>query len=171
MVDREGISALMDGEVEQEALAGQLGHAGELEELRECWSTYHLIGDVIRGDGALGRGVSAKVALSLASEPTVLAPRRTKRGVPGGRPGIAWAAAATVAGVSVAGWLALGTTGPSLEPRTADLGPRTVAVASGTGASTAIDSDMNEYMMVHQEYSPTGAMHGVGSYVRTASAR
>lgn len=171
MVDREGISALMDGEVEHEGLVEKLGHAGEQEELRECWGTYHLIGDVIRGDRALNRDFAEKVAADLASEPTVLAPRRTKPVLASRRTSIAWAAAATVAGVGVAGWLALGTAGPSLEQRTADLGPRTVAVASGTAGSTALDADMNEYLMVHQEYSPTGAMHGVGSYVRTASAR
>jgi hypothetical protein len=41
--------------------------------------------------------------------------------------------------------------------------------AESTPAS--VDSDVNDYLMAHQEYSPTAAMHGVASYVRTVSAR
>lgn len=50
---RERVSALADGQLDDEELAQALGELGERDELRVSWHTYHLVGDVLRsGDHA-----------------------------------------------------------------------------------------------------------------------
>jgi sigma-E factor negative regulatory protein RseA len=45
----EQVSALLDGELRDQALTGQaLAHLRENAEARRCWSDYHLIGEVLR---------------------------------------------------------------------------------------------------------------------------
>ena len=45
---KDKISALMDGELDSIDVAGTISQIKESEELRNEWSTYHLIGDVLR---------------------------------------------------------------------------------------------------------------------------
>ena len=71
------------------------------------WVCYHVIGDALRGDrAALRPGSSQRFAARLAAEPTVLAPHAE---APQRAARFAWAAAATVAAVSLVGWVAFGT--------------------------------------------------------------
>ena len=98
----ERISRLMDGDVdavEMDALLSTLKSDAALA----TWSCYHTIGDALRGEPAVTRGVGAAVARQLVAEPTVLAPRAA----PASRPvPWVWAAAASVAAVTVVGWTA-----------------------------------------------------------------
>jgi sigma-E factor negative regulatory protein RseA len=78
--------------------------------------------------------------------------------------------AATIAGIGVVVWMVLGQQGDGAGGRL-DVAQSGAVAPRAELAAQAADSDVNDYMMAHQEYSPTAAMHGVASYVRTVSAR
>ncbi len=154
------ISRLMDGELE-----GAEADAA-LRELKRpdgfaAWACYHVIGDALRGAGGPTPGFADRFAARLAAEPTVLAPRR--RHAP--RLPFVWAAAATVAAVAVVGWVAVSM-----------LDPQSMAVANARGAAAVGAAQSKpapvspEYLLAHQEYSPTTQIQGVGPYLRAVSA-
>jgi hypothetical protein len=118
-----------------------------------------VIGDAVRG--VASRGLDSKRFVELfAAEPTVLAPPRRSTAPHA----IALALAATVAAVSVVGWVAL-TTMPA--PVAAIASARQAVGVRAADARPAVD---NEYVLVHQEYSPTNAIQGIGPYLRAVSA-
>ena len=128
------------------------------------WVCYHVIGDALRGSSAIMPGFAAGFATRLAAEPTVLSPPRR-----GPAPAaVAWAAAATVAAISVVGWVAM-----NMLPA-AD-GTLPAALVSAKQAATVRAADTrpavdNEYLLVHQEYSPTTAIQGARPYLRAVAA-
>ena len=70
---REQISALADGQLDGDGFAQAMGHIGEADDLRATWSTYHLIGDVLRSS-ELARGAAdidfvTRLQNKLAAEP------------------------------------------------------------------------------------------------------
>jgi hypothetical protein len=107
------------------------------------------------------RGLDAKAFVALfEAEPTVLAPPRRSPAPHA----IALALAATIAAVSVVGWVAL-TTMPA--PAAAIASARQAVSVRAADARPAVD---NEYLLVHQEYSPANAIQGIGPYLRAVSA-
>jgi len=156
----EDISRLMDGELadgEVETVCSRLNRPDGVT----TWVCYHVIGDALRGSGAHTAGFAQRFAARLALEPTVLAPR-SRRGSP--LP-IAWAAAATLAAVAVVGWVAVST----LEvPTTALTKARDAgAVRAAQVRPPAVPAD---YLLAHQEYSPTVQIQGVDPNLRAVSA-
>lgn len=165
MVERERVSALMDGELELDQIPG-LERVMKDEEARSCWRTYHLIGDVMRGEKAGTVDFVGRVSTALAAEPTVLAPKRPRPSGAARNRMFALSAAASVAGVALVGWLAF-RGGIAEEP-----GPwRTGASGRAPTPMAADDREVRDYLHAHQEYSPTAGMHGVGAYVRTVAAQ
>ncbi len=163
----ERLSAFMDGELADHEAAHQVTQLTEDPELRASWRTYHLIGDAMRGEAGYGTGVAGKVCDRLAEEPTVLAPRPRMRLRNVRR--IALAAAASVGGVALVAWLALFNNPFAVQPKLA------VNQAS-PGAQTALaampaNGAVNDYLLAHQQFSPSTAMQGVASYVRTVSGQ
>jgi sigma-E factor negative regulatory protein RseA len=155
----EEVSLLMDGELDADS-AERACHGFREVSSVQTWVCYHVIGDCLRGDGAPIRGISKRFAARLAAEPTVLAPSRA-RPTP---TAIALAMAASVAAVGVVGWVAL-TTMP--------LPPSTIATAQRAADVRAADLRrpvVNEYLLAHQEYSPTTAIQGVRPYLRAVTA-
>ena len=158
----EQLSRLMDGDLPDEEVERVVAQCAR-PELLACWNGYHLIGDALRGRHPAPIDVSSRVAKALASEPTVLAPRRAAP-----RPLATWAfaAAAGVAAVSVVGWTALSLT---QTPGTA------IAKAREAGTITAAQVRPQglpqDYVLVHQEYSPATALQGVRPYLRAVSAQ
>jgi sigma-E factor negative regulatory protein RseA len=161
MVMGEEISRLMDGEIgddEFDATYSRLKHPDSQAE----WACYHVIGDTLRGSCRLSSGFSQRFAARLAAEPTVLAPQPRQN-----RPlAYAWAAAAGVAAVALVGWVAFGT--PDAQ---------TPVMAKASEAATvrpaAVRRDTpvpNDYLLAHQEYSPSTQIQGIGPYLRAASA-
>ena len=154
----EEISQLMDGELDtgrvDDVCAG-LRDTGCVA----TWVCYHVIGDSLRGSATATTGFSARFSQRLAAEPTVLAPQRKTAPA-----AAALAIAATVAAVSVVGWVALATmpTAPN-----ALVAARQAATIRAADARPAVD---NEYVLVHQEYSPTTAIQGVRPYLRAVAA-
>ena len=98
----ERISRLMDGDVDAAEMDGLLVTL-KSDAAMATWSCYHTIGDALRGEPAVTRGIGMAVARQLVTEPTVLAPRAS----PASRTASwAWAAAASVAAATVVGWTA-----------------------------------------------------------------
>lgn len=150
---KEQISALMDGELDGQAADGAIASLhGEGESL-EAWRTYHLISDAMRDTRLLSAGFAARVAQRLEQEPTVLAPANLRR-TPVKR--FALAAAASVAGVGLVGWLAFAPQAPNPQP-VAKM--QTIPLPSAT----------NDYLLAHQGFSPRVSLQGMAPYVRTVA--
>jgi sigma-E factor negative regulatory protein RseA len=69
------LSGVLDGEqsrAETDTLVEAMKHD---EDLRQAWSEYHLIGDLMRGVGSGREDFMTRFSAQLAQEPTVLAPR------------------------------------------------------------------------------------------------
>jgi sigma-E factor negative regulatory protein RseA len=147
------ISQLMDGELGRRESEAQIRRLESDESLLASWETYHLIGDTLRHETGLTTDFARQLHQRLGREPAVLAPhmRPSHRVVRYTLP-----LAAGVAGVTLVAWLAL-----SFQQAGQQASP-TVANAGNAGV-------MSDYLTAHQEFSPSTAMHGVASYVRTVS--
>jgi sigma-E factor negative regulatory protein RseA len=160
MVMNEELSRLMDGELPDSEVDRVVGACRSSEGL-DAWACYHLIGDTLRGARLAKPMASRRFSQALAAEPTVLAPRRAPRAMASW----AWAAAATVAAVTVVGWTAMSLT---QTPGTA------IAKAREAGTLTAArvrpQTLPQDYVLAHQEFSPATAIQGVRPYVRAVSA-
>ncbi|WP_416307773.1 sigma-E factor negative regulatory protein [Neptunicella sp. SCSIO 80796] len=71
----ESLSALVDGELQDESILGELSQNSEL---MQKWQGYHLVRDTMRKElpAQLNFDIAAGVAQALANEPTVLAPKK-----------------------------------------------------------------------------------------------
>lgn len=160
-MDDDDLSRLMDGELPEsdvERVLAGCRSGGALV----TWTCYHLIGDALRGDRRLSPRISHRFAEALSAEPTVLAPRRV---VPKAAGSWAWGVAATIAAVAVVGWTA---TSLTQTPGTALAKAR--EASSVTAAQVRTIALPQDYVLVHQEYSPSTAIQGVGPYIRSVSA-
>lgn len=163
----ERVSAFMDGEVGDDEVAAQVARLRQDPALRERWDTYHLISDAMRsvaGAHAESTGkpdFMERFSATLAQEPTVLAPKTRVRSRTVRR--VALSLAASFGGVALVAWLALSNNPFMPAPETvAQARPAPVAIKSADGA-------VNDYLLAHQQFSPSTAMQGVASYVRTVS--
>lgn len=165
----EQISALMDNELSGQDARQAMLRLGDIPEARDAWGTYHLIGDVMRGQSSAVNVVS-RVAVSLKDEPTVLAPRRPARS--GKALTFALSAAASVSAIAVVGWMAF-STGSLIQPA-ADIAQSSqpvpaLASVEPPPTSSPIDGQMNEYLLAHQGVSPSSGLQGVAPYIRSIS--
>jgi sigma-E factor negative regulatory protein RseA len=168
----EGISALMDGELDEHPAQREIALLKNDPELRERWDTFHLVGDALRGEPMISAGFSAAFAQRLAAEPTVLAPRRTSRQAKRVTT-YALSAAASVSAAALVAWVAM--SGPNADTMVAGNGSEgRTGVAGGPAAaipaSVSTDGTMNEYFLAHQGFSPSTAIQGLAPYIRTVSA-
>lgn len=163
----ERISAFMDGELEDHEAAGQVRRLKEDPELRAAWETYHMIGDAMRGEAGYSSGLVIKVSTRLTAEPTVLAsrPRMHLRNVRR----LALSAAASIGGVALVAWLAL--FGNPFVPQQNLAVNQAPLVTQTQLAATPANGAVNDYLLAHQQFSPSTAMQGVASYVRTVSGQ
>lgn len=157
---KNNISTLMDGELfedEAEALFDEIKRdAGAHRD----WAAYHLIGDVLRQPEYIHRDISASVREIMQLEPTVLAPR--SRGVTQKVRNVALSAAASLMALGVVAWMSVQVspeTNPQLAMQQANLRPASMKTQSKSG----------DYLMAHQEFSPSNDMNGGASYIRTVS--
>lgn len=172
------ISAFIDGESGEYEGRAALARFKNESECREAWAIYHMIGDAMRGERALRHDFTARVCGCLDGEPTVLAPRMARRHLAR----YALSAAASVAAVVFVltlvnttggkpgdGGVQLMASNTSATPAAASapIAPRAAPSAAQTAASrTAV----NEYLMAHQEFSPSTTLQGMAPYIRTVAA-
>lgn len=140
------LSATLDGETERaetEACIKALKHdAG----LRQSWSDYHLIGDLMRGEAPTQGDFMARFSAQLSAEPTVLAPRRS-----------VWPQRVAVASfASLAVWGAISLTRvmseePATLPMAATSGFQQASLSSEPAGE---DARFVPYLVAHQEFAP-----------------
>ncbi|MBI5920126.1 MAG: sigma-E factor negative regulatory protein [Betaproteobacteria bacterium] len=152
------LSSLLDNELEPDQNQVLLTAMRKDAELRSAMSRYVLIGDALRGCENLSGDITGKVMARLAAEPTVLAPPAKR---PANLLSSTAALAASLTGVAVVAWLAFVPPAPENMPQLAKAAKPEVVVTS---------ERMQEYLMVHQAYSPSSSIHGGASYIRTISA-
>ena len=125
-----------------------------------------MIEDALRGEYLLFRDFSQRVTHPLAQEPTVLAPRRraVKRITV-----YALSAAASLSAIALAGWIAFFNNPLTPQPEIAKAPntPPPAAAPSTQLASVPSDGRMNEYLIAHQEFSPSTAIPGLTRYLRS----
>ena len=162
------ISALMDGELQDQEFAESMRALREGGEALETWRRYHLISDALRDTTLLSAGFSQRVEERLAAEPTVLAPMRPPQRAGQGRGMLVKAAAAVaaVAFVGLAGMELLSGVGDSGGTQTAKA---PVQPGAAEIARVPLPSAARDYLLAHQNYSPRGSLQGMAAYVRTVS--
>ena len=136
---KEQISALMDDDLaleDAEYLMTALKADGEAA---KSWSTYHLIGDVIRGNHVLRHDMTASIMQEIAKQPAVLAPKSNL----GKSKQVIWSVAASVAAVFFVGLVVL-----HQQTQEANLAP--IEIAQAVPA---------EYLRAHQAMSPSNAAY------------
>ena len=148
---KDQISALMDDEFDVAGSDHLLTAVKAGGELAECWSTYHLIGDAMRGEHFLRSDLKHRLMQRLESEPTVLAPaQKSVKSSPK-----LWSVAASVAAVMFVGWMVM----QQQTQNAIDVAPMEIA-----------QNIPAEYLLAHQAYSPRNSLLGVAPYVRSVSA-
>ena len=175
---KDKISALMDGELDSIDMADTISQIKESEELRNEWSTYHLIGDVLRQPAMSTPDIASNIRNELDIEPSVLAPD-----IPKERKSQVFAfaiAASMVAAVAAVTWMG----GQTMNLPLADK-PSLQAVAPTVTSDPVLAKKeesnteklvlqdpasirINDYMFAHGEFT---AIRGVSPYMRTVARR
>src|SRR5215216_4283139 len=169
MVKMDGVSALMDGELDEHPARDVFAKLKEDPELRERWETYHLISDALKSEPLLSSsGFSAAFAERLKAEPTILAPRKSVL-TPKRVTTYALSAAASVSAAALVAWVALSGSEQPLQQAKTDAVPSAANVVV-VPASVSSDSSMNQYFLLHQGVSPSSEFQGVAPYIRSVSA-
>lgn len=172
---KERISALLDGDVDAQAMEPVLGSIRASVDCRRQWDHYCMIGDALRGEVDLSRDLTARVMARLEDEPTVLAPLAQRR--PDAAPRPSWRKlvplAASVAGVAAVGWLAF-PAGPGSSANTAGIQMARMTPAPAV-SKVAVDErgrdrePLRAYLFAHQSLANQGAIPAVAPFVRTVA--
>ena len=139
---KDQISALMDDELALESSEHVFTAVKTDSELSECWATYHMIGDMMRGNVMFKPDFKQRLMQKLDAEPAVLAPRSKKK--PLIKTPVVWSVAASVAAVMFVGWMVL-----------------QQQVQNGTDA-TPVEIAQNipsEYLLAHQALAPSSSAY------------
>jgi sigma-E factor negative regulatory protein RseA len=188
MDTQEQISALADGQLRGDAFAQAVQRVTQDAAAREAWSTYHVIGDVLRsGDLAAGSSPSAFLAgfqARLREEP-VLAVRpqastvHPAAAIDNERPAAneaSWrwklvAGFATMTAVAAVGWNLVGGAGSSGQPQLAAApAASSTQLAAGTERGTMIrDARLDQLLAAHRQFGSATALQTSGGFLRNAT--
>jgi sigma-E factor negative regulatory protein RseA len=175
----EQVSALVDGEASGGEINGAISALLSDAALRERWSRYHLISDALRNNlpDLPCHTMADRVREALEDEPTILAPRRRRVHMPGfvrQAAGLAVAASVTAAAILGVQYMHSGEEGDGATPVLAQ-GPQTQEYRRLGGAapvrevSEVYQSNLDPYLVNHNEYSVSSGMQGMLPYVRIVS--
>jgi sigma-E factor negative regulatory protein RseA len=155
---KDQISALIDNEIslhEAEYLYTALKAEGES---RECWMSYHLIGDAMRGSPTFKHDLRKRIMHQIDAEPAVLVPKNTKPATEQltRKASRLWSVAASMAAVLFVGMIVL-----QQQPQQAeDILP--MEIAQNLPA---------EYLQAHQSVVPSSAAYYIQSVAYTERAQ
>lgn len=142
---KENLSAMVDGELDDQQVQACLQEIGSDPELAERWDEYQMIGDLLRGSSVMAVDVRGKVSARLQAEPVMLAPRAVARPVSANR--ARYAVAASVAMAAVMGWVFWQT------PPAEHVAMPVAMVEQGAGAKVVMFSkeERDTYLRAHHE--------------------
>jgi sigma-E factor negative regulatory protein RseA len=160
---KQDISALMDGELFEDEAEALLNKLKKNPHEDNEWQTYHLIGDALRQPDRICRDISASFHERLLAEPIVFAPRRR---VTQKARYFALSAAASVMALALVAWMSM-KAGTEPAPQLASAQPQTDV----RPASYSSTNGVNDYVMAHQEFSPSTDVQGAASYIHYVSER
>jgi len=140
------LSAALDGETPRSDTVACIAAMKRDDALRQNWSEYHLIGDLMRGVAPTRDDFMARFSTQLDAEPTVLAPRRS-----------VWPqrlAVASVASLAVWGMVTMSglmSEAPVAPPMVSAPGFQTAALDAAPASDNA---RLAPYLVAHQEFAP-----------------
>lgn len=174
----EKISALLDGELDEEEMHRVIAQVSADAQLARTWQRFHLIRAGIRREPAEpNEALCARIVASLEREPVLLAPGNA----PARRPAASGAArrwyalAAGLAMITATGWwLAERQGAPGLSPLS-DPGGGQVAVltparvAENWRERPEMAERLNALILRHGEFTPAPGMNGLAAYAKFVS--
>ncbi|MEW8010375.1 MAG: sigma-E factor negative regulatory protein [Candidatus Thiodiazotropha sp.] len=186
----ERLSALVDDEISEHEIPGEINKLKNTQESQDIWSRYHLIGDAMRNElGQIHDPEMARfISQHIENEPIVLAPTALKPRSSNKKrtfTGLAVAASLTAAAVVMAPQLI--NPGSSEAPNqlvSSDQLPisnqnqrpesNTIYVAeNGTRwkllKKPKVESRLNDYLLNHQDLSPSSNIKGIMPYATFVS--
>ena len=137
---KDPISALMDDEFDVEGSGHLLTAVKAGGEMADCWWTYHLIGDAMRGETYLRADFTERLMARLDAEPSIVSPMHGLRK----RTPMMWSVAASVAAVMFVGWMVM----QQQTQNASDVAPIEIA-----------QSIPSEYLLAHQAYAANSAAY------------
>ncbi len=161
---KQQISAFMDGELFDDEAEALLDDLKRDTQAHEPWQSYHLISDVLRQPDNLNVNITQAVAEWLQSEPTVLAPRR--QAARNAR-WFALSAAASVLAMALVAWMSVQVATEPVPQLAMQQSPNAIRPAS----LSSTNPPFNDYLIAHQEYSPSTDVRGAASYIRTVAGQ
>jgi len=172
----EQLSAYMDDELGADSADRLFRSMQEDDALREKWARYHLVRDIVKRETSanLTHNLAERVSMVIDNEPVILAPRQLGR-----KPVSAFAR--QVAGLAVAASITAITiltiqevnkeTQPVENQVTVAKSGNTWIRAAGTHWNVdepSIESQLNAYIVKHNEYATSASMRGMMPYARIA---
>lgn len=156
---KQEISALMDGELFEDEAEVLLAKLKQQPDAGRDWETYHLIGDVLRQPDYIRCSFTHSFHQRLQAEPTVFAPRHH---TPQRIRHYALSAVASVMALALVAWLS---TQIGTEP--------TVQMANiqQPNALRPAAYQINDYLMAHQEFSPSADVQGAAAFIHTVAVK
>lgn len=175
---KEKVSEFMDGELDQQNIANIMTAIKNDNELKQQWDHYHLIGDALRQSSRLSTNIAPNVSRQLKAEPTILSPQIPHRTDNNQKYKVfAFAIAASVIAM-VAGGVVMN---HLHEPRKVMVAEQSKQDHNFSATPIMISSppairhhthppvDINDYLLVHREFSPGTAVRGHISNVSSTS--
>jgi len=185
----ERISALADGQLEDDEIARTMAWVASSQEARDTWHAYHVMGDALRGT-ELGdcsgdrefvarlreRLASADVRVDVATTPAVSrVANAAERSANDAAQRWKWlAVAASVVTVAVLGWH-VGSVGTAPSPQLAGMPAEGPGVQSSNAAASAEppvmlrDPRLDELLAAHRQFGGTSALQMPSGFLRNAT--
>jgi len=162
------VSALMDGELDQQEVLNIFEAITKNEDLQEGWETYHLIGDTLRQSSRLSMNISSSVSQKLKAEPTILSPNISNIEKKLKRKLYAFSVAASLIAM-VSAWLVMQNLHEPQQIIVAEqpnhsnnltISPVVVSSPQSIHHYPHPPIEINDYLFVHREFSPGVTMRG-----------